>query len=149
MKKNNLIVFILAITIQYSCQSELKIVNSVKDKKGLDSVINKFYALEKDKNYIAMAELFTNGDSKFTKKELQSQLIKIFEETQAKNGDVIRIISKDYQTEIKTNGKDSVGFYQALIDNERKLVLSRESFKMMLEMNKIKIYDYHIATKAK
>ena len=96
-----------------------------------------------------MFELFTLGNSKITRKELNAQLLKIFEETQYKNGDVIKVLSKSYQTEVKMNGKDTIGMYNASIDNERKFVLSRETFKMMLENGKIKIYDYHIAVKVK
>lgn len=149
MKRNITNLIILIIPFLYSCQSNKININEAKDKAKVDSIINIYYDLEKDRDYDKMFELFTLGNSKLSRHELNLQLKKVFETTVEKSEETKNILSKTYKTEVRTNSKDTVGLYEATIDMERSLLLTRETFKMMLEKGSIKIYDYHIATKTK
>lgn len=143
------ILIIFIILFSYSCQSNIIDVNAEADKNKIDSIINTFYALDSVKNYEKMFELFTLGNSKLSREELNIQLREILNATTKKSGEVKTILSKKYNTKVITNSIDTIGLYEATIDIDRTLFSTRETFKMMLEKNNIKIYDYHIATKSK
>jgi hypothetical protein len=135
--------------LQSACQITQKHIDREEDKKAVDDLVTNFFIYQKERNYESMYVLFTTGNSGLSRQDFNRKLFSIFKETETKNGDVVKQLSKSSHTEVTVSGKDSVGIYEAAVENERRANISRETFKMMLEKGELKIYDYQIAVKAK